>query len=196
VWEHGWETGASFLQAAVTTDAGTTPAFWSPAPPGFFVFGSGGGTSVVYSQPTWQAGVVPDAIANLPGAPARAVPDVAMVGDPLTGYLIGQTDPASGTYSEFAIGGTSLSCPLFAATMALAQQNAKKKFGFSAPLLYKKRAGSFRDIAPGTTPLAVALPGGIVATFDFNGLSIHTAAGWDNETGLGVPGPDFLKNIK
>lgn len=195
-WELGWETGASRLQAAVTTDAGTTPATWSPAPPGQFVFGSGGGTSVVYSQPTWQAGVVPDAIANLPGAPARAVPDVAMVGDPLTGYLIGQTAPAAGTYSEFAIGGTSLSCPLFAATMALAQQNAKKKFGFSAPLLYKKRNGSFNDIAPSATPQAVALPGGIVATFDYNRLTIHPAAGWDNVTGLGTPGPDFLKNIK
>lgn len=196
VWELGWETGASFLQAGTATDAGVTPATWSPAPPGVFVFGSGGGTSVVYSQPAWQKGVVPDPIANLPGAPARAVPDVAMVGDPLTGYLVGQTDPSSHVYGEQAFGGTSLSCPLFAATMALAQQNAKKTFGFAAPLLYKKRAGSFNDIVPSATPQAVALPGGIVATYDFNGLSIHPAAGWDNVTGLGTPSESFLRNIK
>jgi len=32
---------------------------------------------------------------------------------------------------------------------------------------------------------------------DYPGLTIKTAAGWDNVTGLGVPdGKDFLKAIK
>jgi hypothetical protein len=34
-------------------------------------------------------------------------------------------------------------------------------------------------------------------TFEFGGLTIHTAAGYDNVTGLGVPnGASFLKAIK
>src|SRR4051794_1214310 len=103
-----------------------------------------------------------------------------MLGDPITGFKIGQTDPATGVYSEFAIGGTSLSCPLFAATMAVAQQNAGKKFGFANPLFYKKRATAFRDIKPAEQPQAVALPGGIAVVIDYQGLTIKTAAGWDN----------------
>jgi subtilase family serine protease len=197
VWELGWETSASWLIPGVAVDGGTTPATWSPPPPGEFVFGAGGGTSLVYEQPKWQKGVVPTEIANVPGVPARALPDVAMLADPLTGFIIGQTDPASGQYIEGAIGGTSLACPLFAATVAVAQQNAGKKLGFANALFYKKRATAFRDIKPAEVPQAVALPGGIVATIDYQGLSIKTAAGWDNVTGLGVPnGKDFLKATK
>jgi subtilase family serine protease len=199
VWELGWETSASWLVAEVKDADGnvTSPAHWDPAPPGEFVFGAGGGTSLVYEQPKWQKGVVPPAIANIPGVPARAVPDVAMLADPLTGFIIGQTDPSTNQYSEFAIGGTSLACPLFAGTMAVAQQHASKKFGFANPLLYKRRASAFRDVVPAEVPQAVALPGGIVATIDYPGLSIKTAAGWDNVTGLGTPdGQNFLKAIK
>ena len=201
LWETGWETGASFLNAAVTPDMGAdmavTPATWSPAPPGFFVFGAGGGTSMVFDQPAWQKGVVPDAIANLPGAPARAVPDVAMLADPITGFIIGQTDPVSNVYGESAIGGTSLACPMFAATVLLAQQNAGHKLGFANPTFYKVRSAGFRDITPPPGPQAVALPGGIAVTFNYDLQSIHTAIGWDNVTGVGVPnGKSFLKAIK
>ncbi|MDB4970370.1 MAG: serine protease [Myxococcales bacterium] len=198
-WELGWETSASFLEAAVVDANGnvTTPATWFPAPPGWFFFGAGGGTSFVYEQPKWQKNVVPTEIANVPGTPARAVPDVSMLADPITGFKIGQTDPATNAYSEYAIGGTSLACPLFAATVAVAQQNAGKKFGFANPLFYKKRATAFRDVKPSEQPQAVALPGGIAVVIDYQGLTIKTAAGWDNVTGLGVPnGKDFLKAIK
>ncbi len=198
VFETGWETGALFLQATTTADGGVGPSTWDPPAPGFFAYGSGGGTSLVYDQPAWQKGIVPDALANLPGVPARVIPDVAMVGDPITGFLIGQTDPNLGTYGEYAIGGTSLSCPLFAGTMALAQQHAKRVFGFANPLLYRASTkGAFRDIGPLPAVAGAAIPGGVAVTFDFPGLTIHTTAGFDNVTGLGVPnGKKFIDAVK
>jgi len=202
MFEVGWETGASFLDPAVVTDGGvtTTPATWDPTPPGFFVFGAGGGWSTVFEQPKWQKNVVPNSYAVQAGVARRSVPDVGMLADPFTGFIIGQTDPSTGKYSEGAIGGTSLACPLFAATMVLAQQHAHKKFGFANPLLYK-HANAFRDIVPTNPPQAVALPLGdgtnAAVPFDFPGLSIKTAAGWDAVTGLGVPnGAAFIANIK
>ncbi len=200
-WELGWETGASFLQPAVTTDMGTTPASWNPSPPGTFVFGAGGGYSVIYEQPKWQRGVVPDATAVVANIARRLTPDVGMLADPITGFIIGQTDPNTHTYSESAIGGTSLACPLFAATIAVAQQHAKRTFGFANPLLYKRRATAFRDIVPNNVPQAAALPlsdGSVAAvTFDFPGLTIKTGAGWDSVTGLGAPnGQAFIDGVK
>jgi subtilase family serine protease len=212
VWELGWENGRSQLlppnpdagtdaaanePTGVTNDAGAA-LFWSPGPPGAFRFGAGGGTSMVYEQPAWQKGVVPPSIANVPGAPARAVPDVAMLADPVTGFLIGETSPRSGVYSESPIGGTSLACPLFSGTMALAQQHAGHHFGFANAALYKaSKKGAFRDVAPSKDPLAVAVRPGTVYTFDYAGLAIRTAPGYDDVTGLGVPnGATFFGALK
>jgi subtilase family serine protease len=208
-WETAWETGVSFLNppAQPTDDAGNPidaggadagPGTWDP-PPGSWYFGAGGGTSNVYEQPKWQVGIVPAALANQPGTPARVVPDVGMLADPITGFVIGQTDPSSNTYGEAAIGGTSLACPLFAATMALAQQHAHKKFGFANALLYKaSKSGAFRDITPLTSNEVAAIPGGVAVTFDDEvGLAINVAKGYDNITGLGAPnGATFLAKVK
>jgi subtilase family serine protease len=199
IFESGWEGSLSEVDGSPSTipDGGITgPFFWTPAPPGRFISGSGGGTSLVYEQPAWQKGIVPDALANLPGVPARVVPDVAMVADPATGFLVGET--LANVYSETVIGGTSLSAPLFAGTMAVAQQNAKKVFGLANPLLYAaNKKGAFRDIVPLPSPEAVALPGREVIYFDYPGLTIHTAIGYDNVTGLGVPnGKSFLAAVK
>lgn len=197
LWETGWESGYSLLASRAAGDGGAMEAYWDPAPPGRLAFGSGGGISVVYEQPAWQRRVVPDAIANGGGAPARAVPDVAWLADPITGFIVGMTNPDTSEYFEGAMGGTSLSCPLFTAAMALAQQNGSRKFGFANPLLYKRRATALRDIVAPSTPQAVALPGGIAVNFDYPEQSIHTASGWDAVTGLGVPkGEQFLDALQ
>src|SRR5206468_1371404 len=126
-------------------------------------------------------GVVPDALANVPGAPARVVPDVAMLGDPDTGFLIGQSNPKTGVYKESVIGGTSLACPLFAGTMALAQQRSCSSFGFANPMLYRAaRKGAYRDVQAATSPQAVAVRAGVVTTFDYPTLAIRTTDGYDN----------------
>ncbi len=204
LFEVGWSTGVSFLDPATTADAdaGTTamPAAWDPPPPGFWYFGAGGGWSTVFEQPAWQKGVVPNSFAVQAGVARRTVPDVSMLADPFTGFIIGQTDPDSGTYSEFPIGGTSLACPLFTATIAVAQQHAKRNFGLVNALLYKNPK-AFHDVAPLAVPEVVALPLGdgtnAAITFDDPQQTIATAKGWDSVTGLGTPnGQAFLNAIK
>lgn len=139
--------------------------------------GGGGGVSTVYAQPDYQAGVVPpDEVTNADTAagaqettgigadmPGRVLPDVSFLADSTTGFLVGQTqtpdgaDPASGvdTYSEYRIGGTSVSSPLFAGLMADAVQAVRQdkgannaNIGFVNPTMYKFQAlnnGAFHD---------------------------------------------------
>jgi len=206
-----------FFQPMVIKDGGTDSGaadsgaaaanVWWPSAPGGFSGGAGGGTSGIYLQPKWQKGIVPNALATFdpnltgPGAAARVVPDVGMLADPYTGYMIGMTDPVAGTYGEFPIGGTSLATPLFTASMALAQQYAGRHFGAANAVIYKaSKSGALRDITPAASLQAVALPTyGFLATFSYTGPeNILTAApGFDDETGLGAPnGTKFLEALK
>ena len=54
LFETGWGTARTVVQNGD----------WSPAPPGPFINGGGGGTSRLFSQPLYQQGVVPDSISN------------------------------------------------------------------------------------------------------------------------------------
>jgi subtilase family serine protease len=197
----GWETGKSVL-------AGGT---YMPAAPGAFLYGSGGGTSTLFAEPSYQSGVVPAALANRNAAfPGRVVPDISMDGDPTTGYLVGQTQQFNGggvQYGEYRIGGTSLSSPLFAGLMALADEAAGSAHGFVNPTLYTLAGTSaITDIVHANGAAvrndynnSLDAKKGIttsVRTFDFLGLAIATTPGYDNTTGLGVPnGSDFLTHI-
>jgi subtilase family serine protease len=202
VFETGWESGRSAFQVPMGdggADAGPSDAgvaVWDPPAPGAFRFGSGGGRSAIFPQPDYQAKVVPPAISNASVAAARVTPDVAMVGDPVTGFIIGET--VDGTYTEYPIGGTSLSCPLFAGVMAVAQQHAGHRLGFANPTLYKANAkGAYRDVLPLGQKMAAAVRPGVVYTFDLQGLAIKTAKGYDDVTGMGVPVADkFLAAVK
>jgi len=73
-----------------------------------------------------------------------------MVGDPSTGFLVGQSQifpDGSVKYSEYGNGGTSLSSPLFAGATAIADQVGGGSLGFLNPKLYKLSGGSaFPDI--------------------------------------------------
>ena len=207
LFETGWETGRSVL----------TNGVWSPTPPGVFFGGAGGGTSRLFTQPAYQAGVVPDAIATAGGQRPqrmRAVPDVAALADPNTGFLVGQTQTfpdGSVKYGEYRIGGTSLASPLFAAFIALAQQHAGHTFGFANPLLYAHAGSSaFHDVQQPASPMAVVrvnfnnsvdASAGYSApslrTLDADGLlTIHVRDGYDDVTGIGTPnGTSFLNAL-
>src|SRR5262249_7628107 len=100
----------------------------------------------------------------------------------------------------YRLGGTSLSSPLFAGSMALADQAAGHPHGFANPAFYALAGSSaFRDVVPPASPLAVARvdfrdfvdpADGFVyslRTLDFTGLTIHTRPGYDDVTGLGTP---------
>ncbi len=193
-FETGWST-------ATTTLAGNA---WDPAPPGDYLYGSGGGTSQLFAQPSYQRGVVPNQIARyFGGQKGRAVPDIAALGDPQTGMRVGQTQEFSdGTYyDEYRVGGTSLSSPLMAGIMALADQAAGRPHGFANPAFYRLAGSSsaLHDVqrtpwqpkavvrvnydngenaADGTTTLLRALD---VPT------TIFTRPGYDDVTGIGTP---------
>jgi subtilase family serine protease len=201
LFETGWGTGKSAL----------TNGAWDPAPPGAFLYGAGGGTSKLFAQPSYQQGVVPASLSGSGSAAARVVPDVAAVGDPNTGMLVGETQtfPKHSTaYGEYRIGGTSLSSPLFAGLMALADQAAGFHHGFANPALYGL-AGSaaYHDITPSNGQLAVVrndYVNGVDAsagtTTSLRSLdhdsSLATATGYDNVTGVGTPdGAAFLSGL-
>ena len=123
---------------------------WQYTPPGkypaWYDGSGGGGVSTEYSQPSYQAGVVPNSLATkLPNGttsstPMRVIPDVSALADPSTGILVGQTtlQPNGKTYafSLSRIGGTSVACPVFAGIEADAQQAAGGSLGFANPAIY------------------------------------------------------------
>jgi len=143
--EWGWSTSKSILcteSLAALRALGCTKlkvGRYIPAAPGKYDYGSGGGTSYHYTQPSYQAGIVPAALAERNKAvvqgPMRTVPDVSMAADPATGMLIGETQafPTGIEYGEYRVGGTSMASPLFAGVMALADQRAGKSLGFVNP---------------------------------------------------------------
>ena len=194
VFELGWETRRSSLDKATTT--------WKPST---WLYGSGGGTSRLFAQPSYQTGVVPGSISQTYGGAAmRAVPDVSALGDPNTGMLVGETQTApdgSQVYDEYRIGGTSLASPLYAGMFALAEQKAGHEFGLANPVLYGTRAASIditkndRDAYPGDVRSdyvnGVDAGNGYAYTaryFDADEqLTIHVRPGYDDVTGVGVP---------
>ena len=116
-YETGWEAGDSGFTGQ------PSPLAWAPSPPGLFYWGAGGGPSQIYPQPRYQRNAVPVSLAGAP--PSRVIPDVAMFADADSGVWIGLTDPLLGIYQlKPHWAGTSLATPLFAATVALAQQRA------------------------------------------------------------------------
>jgi subtilase family serine protease len=191
VLETGWETTKSTL----------TDGAWGPAA---YLYGSGGGTSRIFAEPGYQRGVVPDALAreNQTGNHrGRVVPDISMDGDPTTGLLVGETQtfPDGVYYDQYRIGGTSLSTPLFSGLMAVSNQLDHFDHGFVNPVLYQftSRTKAITDVRHvGGGAVRVDYNNGVdasdgtttsVRTFDFQGLTINTAPGYDNVTGLGVP---------
>jgi subtilase family serine protease len=182
VLETGWGTSD---YSCNTTTLACTRTGW--------LYGAGGGVSRIFPEPSYQS----SAGLTLSG---RGVPDVAALGDPQTGLLIGQTQtfPEGAHYDEYRIGGTSLSSPIFAGVMALADQKAGHPHGFANPAFYANKS-SFYDVLSVKTAVArrnynnsVDASAGTsdrLRTFDdYSGSPTqHTNAGWDNVTGLGTP---------
>ena len=120
----------------------------------------GGGKSIYFPRPPWQAG------SGVTGR-RRLVPDVSATADPDDGALLVLNGRAH------QIGGTSWSAPVWAGFCALLN-SARGKAGkpplpFLNPLIYPLAASCFRDIQTGS-----------------NGI-YHATQGYDLVTGLGVP---------
>ena len=191
IFETGWETSKSVL----------TNGVYGPAN---YTSGSGGGTSRLFPQPFYQKGVVPDALAkkNQTGnTKGRVVPDISAVGDPNTGFLVGQTQtfPDGVYYDQYRIGGTSLASPVFAGIMAVADSFDHFHHGFINPVIYKltSRTSAISDVKHVNAAVervdyanSTDASNGLltsVRTLDYQGLTIHTTPGYDDVTGLGSP---------
>jgi subtilase family serine protease len=200
--EYGWQTDYSPL----------TDGAWSPVPPGTYSSGGGGGTSQLFEQPFYQAGKVPASVSEYYGStPMRAVPDISAAGDPNTGFEVGETQVfPDGTYwAQYRIGGTSLSSPLIAGVVAVADQFAHRSLGFINPLYYDLIGTSaVHDIKAPSSPVAQvrtdyanfldSSEGYLyqLETIDVQSSTLHDAKGYDDETGVGTPdGPSFFLGL-
>jgi subtilase family serine protease len=192
--EYGWQSAYSTLSSGA----------WTPAPPGTYSSGGGGGTSQLFTQPFYQAGKVPSSISEYyPGPAMRAVPDIAMPADPNTGFAVGETQVfPNGTYwDQYRIGGTSLASPLLAGVVAVADQFSHKALGFINPLYYKLLGtGALHDIVAPGFPVAQVRTDYVnfldnsqgtffrLQTIDVQSSTLHDTPGYDDETGVGSPG--------
>ena len=204
LFETGWGTKRNRLNC---TGFLATSNSWCTRPE-VYLYGSGGGTSRLFAQPFYQAGIVPSVLATRwSSTPARVVPDISTVGDPNTGMKVGQTQTFSnGTYyDEYRIGGTSLSSPLMAGIMAVAQQARGKTIGFANPLIYALGTG-IRDIVPASSTVA-AVRADYANSEDASAgirysirrmevfFTLSTATGYDDVTGLGTPNGSFITAV-
>ena len=135
-----------------------------------------GGFSFLFRRPSYQDGV--------PGSGAmRGVPDVAADADSTTAMALtftgGVLIPAQGT---------SAATPLWAAVIALADQEAGRHLGFVNPAIYRiARSGAyhraFHDVVTGDN--SVMWPTGVFVGY-------QARPGWDPVTGWGSPDAQVL----
>jgi len=194
-----------------STTSSWTGTAWSPTAPGDWLYGAGGGVSQIFAEPSYQTGVVPNSVFAAQGLTGRAVPDICAFADPNTGYIIGETQTfpdGSVKYDESRIGGTSLSSPIMAGIMALADQAHGSPHGFANPLFYSLAgSASYHDIVSPASTVAVVrtnfnnsvdASGGLsyrLRTMNQT-LSLQTTPGYDDVTGLGTPTGAFLNAFK
>ena len=134
---------------------------------------SGGGVSSVEKEPPYQQGVQTTGF--------RTIPDVAFDGDPSTGVAVYDSYNDTGDGPWHTTGGTSLSAPVWAALMAIADQGRVAEGGTTLdggtqtlPALYAMAPADFHDITSGG-----------------NG-GFRAGPGYDRVTGLGTPRADLL----
>jgi subtilase family serine protease len=131
--------------------------------------GSGGGVSAIEKRPSFQAG-----FNNQSG---RGIPDVAMVADPNTGVSIYDSFGYQGQKGFFIVGGTSVSTPLFAGILALADALRSSSMKNADIEIYNVArshyAADFHDITSGSNGNCGSL--------------CNAHSGYDYVTGLGSP---------
>lgn len=191
---YGFETGWGDILDKVANNAYT-----APLPGNLYGGGAGGGVSALFAQPAYQKGVVPDRLArSVDGTPSRVVPDIADVADPYTGFkialrpIIDDATLQTGAFTYETYGGTSLASPIAAAKMALVQQSVRTRVGFANPALYRaarNKPAAFHDVVTPKAPVALyyrsARSGNLYLVTLDQGLSLSTAPGYDDMTGIG-----------
>jgi Subtilase family len=163
--------GGTTLGASYQTGAYQGEMAWNS-----YTDGTGGGYSHLFPRPSYQDGI------PRVGA-TRGVPDVAADANDLSGMALAFSDggivPARGT---------SAATPLWAAVIALADQEAGQHLGFVNPALYRIARGyayhrAFHDVVTGDN--SVMLPSRMVVGY-------QAGPGWDPVTGWGSPNAQVL----
>ncbi|MFN7999169.1 MAG: S53 family peptidase [Bryobacteraceae bacterium] len=128
--------------------------------------GSGGGSSTYETQPSYQAGYQTTG--------KRGIPDVALDADPNSGVAVYSK---TGFRGWAQVGGTSLSAPVWAAIIAIANSSriAAGKTALTLPqtLLYPAAEANYHDIVSGSNGSC--------------GAQCTAVAGYDFITGVGSP---------
>lgn len=137
---------------------------------------TGGGISNVFERPSYQQNLLAPAslTSSLRG---RALPDVAAVADPNTGYAV----LCDAIWN--VVGGTSAVAPLYAGLIARINQIRGQRAGLINVVLYNAGSGcGFFDITSGNNSC--------------DGVSGYQCTpGWDAVTGWGSPGGTALLNL-
>jgi kumamolisin len=128
--------------------------------------GTGGGISGKYPVPSYQKNLALPPSVNAGDGPGRGVPDVAAAASENNGYRIVFND------TDIVTGGTSATAPLWAAFIALVNEQCGLSLGFINPTLYANPA-LFRPITTGNNMAF--------------GLGYSAGPGWNACAGLGAP---------
>ena len=185
------EEGGYFWCAETGAGSGGSSQYWGRP---FYQRGPGvTSATTTYSGETVANGETACTLAR-PGTPCREVPDISAMADPYNGYSEYCTGSASTPYSEcatfsgsepapgwFAIGGTSLSSPLWGALIADRDSFNGQRAGNINPLLY-----AWFDTDPGKYFNDITGNGKLQQAATNNGL-FPTTPGYDEATGIGTP---------
>jgi subtilase family serine protease len=199
--EYGWQNSYAALASGGSSWGTQT-----------YSSGGGGGTSFLYMQPFYQRGIVPTSMSEyFSSTPHRTIPDISMAADPNTGFRVGETQtfPDGTYYDEYRIGGTSLSSPLLAGVVAVADQLTHRSLGFINPLYYElsRTPAIYDTVAPRTQRYEVRtdyrnlLDSSAGYLFRLQDIDVQTTTlkdvrGYDTSTGVGTPnGPAFFAGL-
>jgi len=171
--------GGTTLSADPGTGAYQSETAWGGLSTSFKM-ASGDGTSQLFTRPAYQNGV---AVIGK----QRAVPDVSADADGNRGIAV-MAVTAGGLEIMSPGGGTSLSTPMWAGLIAIADQSAGRDLGFVNTALYAIAESAqyhraFHDVTQGCT--TVDMPSGPVTGYE-------AGPGWDMATGWGSPDASVL----
>jgi subtilase family serine protease len=174
-WNPSSPTDTSFS----LTPGSRTEAVWNEP---FIQAATGGGRSVLFASPNFQAGISQSLLQG-----ARGLPDLSWNAAVNGGVLVYTSFPGT-RVGWHIIGGTSAASPQLAALIALTNQlaeaNHKAHVGYLNPLLYTLPASDFTDIVPQTFS-AVTLADNSDFGLGVAGMAVTT--GYDLTTGRGSP---------
>jgi len=150
---------------------------WNDSGPNYGLAAGGGGASIVFAKPVWQAGP------GVPNDSFRHVPDLSIASSPAhDGYYV----YTGGSLQIY--GGTSVAAPTMAGIVTLLNQYLQQAgLGNINPTLYRMAQdspGAFHDIKVGnnSVPCVIGSPNCTTGTIGYS-----AGAAYDQASGLGSP---------